>query len=638
MAESTNNYIGRAKIVMGRTFNKFEYINISQGFGGHNSFEISFAPNMLSSEGSGDKIELKRWAEEFMGKQITIELMQGLKDDKSNTVIPVTSQNIIFKGIVTTIKMNKYIGNNGSILVGGSGPTMLLTAGATTRTFTEKKLSVVIDNVLSPFAGLIKNDIKLSNDPILLYITQYEEDNFHFLQRLAEIHGEWMFYDGQTLIFGKPILKNNIVELSLGTNVFNFDYRLRVIPLNLEAQCYNYEKNQVFASSTDSESIKGFEGYNELIYNKSEALYKDKLIELGFQNATSESDLKKDVKHKKHERSNLFAKLSATTTDMNVVVGRLVKLKEPIDIKDPTTGSVKKDEVSYGTFLVTKVNHSLDTRGIYRNTFEAIPHDKDLPPVDYNIISPQAKIQPAIVMKVDDEKGMGRVKVQFPWQKADNEMTPWVRVVNPMASKDQGMYFIPEIDEVVFVDFEFGNPDIPFVTGSMYHGQAKPGGNLFTPDNHLKGIITRGQNHIIIDDTEGKEKILIYNKDKKNKIELSLDGTHISIKSDGDININAGGDIKMKAKNIMMEAEKDWKVKADHAVIETQTGDIELIAGKDLNVSGVNATIAVMAEMKISGTIVEIEADVSAKFKASATLDIDGGAMATLKGAMVMIN
>ena len=564
----------------------------------------------------------KKWAEEFMGKQITIELMQGLKDNKSNTVIPVTSQNIIFKGIVTTIKMNKYIGNNGSILVGGSGPTMLLTAGATTRTFTEKNLSVVIDNVLSPFAGLIKNDIKLSNDPILPYITQYEEDNFHFLQRLAEIHGEWMFYDGETLIFGKPILKNNIVELSLGTNVFNFDYRLRVIPLNLEAQCYNYEENQVFASSTDSESIKGFEGYNELIYNKSEALYKDKLIELGFQNATSESDLKKDVKHKKHERSNLFAKLSATTTDMNVVVGRLVKLKEPIDIKDPTTGSVKKDEVSYGTFLVTKVNHSLDTRGIYRNTFEAIPHDNDLPPVDYNIISPQAKIQPAIVMKVDDEKGMGRVKVQFPWQKADNEMTPWVRVVNPMASKEKGMYFIPEVDEMVFVDFEFGNPDVPFVTGSMYHGDAKPGG-LFTENNNIKGIITKGGNHILIDDTDGKEKIRIFNKDSKNEIELSLDGgSHIRAKSNGTIFLEAAKGIQLKAPKIKMDASDEWDVKAGKTQIKNDTS-MEVSAG---------------TEVKVEGLTVDVNAQTTGSFKASAQLELDGGGMAVLKGGMVMIN
>lgn len=210
-------------------------------------------------------------------------------------------------------------------------------------------------------------------------------------------------------------------------------------------------------------------------------------------------------------------------------------------------------------------------------------------------------------MQVDDKDSMGRVKVQFPWQKNDNEITPWIRVVHPMAARDRGMYFIPEIDEVVFVDFEFGNPDVPFVTGSMYHGQAKPG-DLFEAKNNIKGIITKGGNHIIIDDTDGKEKIKIYNRESKNEIELSIDGeASIKAKSNGTIYLEAAKGIEMKAPKITMEADNEVDINAGNSV-------------------------------KVEGMTVDVNAQASGSFKTSAQLELNGGSMAVLKAAMVMIN
>lgn len=38
----------------------------------------------------------------------------------------------------------------------------------------------------------------------LEYECQYEETNFRFIQRLARQYQEWLYYDGQNLVFGKP--------------------------------------------------------------------------------------------------------------------------------------------------------------------------------------------------------------------------------------------------------------------------------------------------------------------------------------------------------------------------------------------------------------------------------------------------
>ncbi len=620
MPASTTTFKPTIEISIAKvTIQKVNYLRVNQRFEGHHSFEISVAPSMLV----GQSDRLQNLAETLVGEPVYISLSQTREG--------AASQKMVFLGTLSSISLIKGQSQSTNYLLSGTGLTTFLEIGKNTRSFTDQTLSDIVKNVTDGC-----NCSPTYTQPIP-YVTQYEEDNFHFLQRLAENYGEWMFYNGEELIFGKPSRSNPPVALAYGVNLFDMDYRLRTVPMNMKAQYYNYEESKLYIAPASAEAVSGLQTYDKMMYDKSENLFKDDLVELGFQGYKSESDLKRMVKLKKGERSNSLAVLSGSTPEMEIKVGGLIKVKEDIyAVTDSKQGSTRQDTIDYGTFVVTSINHSL-SGGIYRNFFEAIPHDTDFPPVDYRIIAPQAKPQVATIADIDDPMKLGRVKVHFTWhQNHAVPNTPWVRVLNTM-SQDSSSYFIPELKSLVMVDFEFGNPDLPFVVGAAYHHNNKPE-ELFTPDNHLKGIITRGKNHIIIDDTEGKEKILIYNKDKKNKIELSLDGTHISIKSEGNINIDAGGDISMSASNIKMNAKTDWKVKADHAVIETQAGDIELIAGKDLNVSGVNATIVAIAEMKISGTIVEIEADVSAKFKASATLDIDGGAMATLKGAMVMIN
>ena len=621
MPVSTTTFTPTIEIAIAKvTIQSVNYLRINQRFEGHHSFEISVSPSMLV----GQSNQLRSLAETLVGEPVSISISQTREG--------AASQKMVFLGTLSSISLVKGQSQTTNYLLSGSGLTTFLETGKTTRSFTNQTLSDIVKNVTG---GCSCSPTYTQPIP---YVTQYEEDNFHFLQRLAENYGEWMFYNGEELIYGKPSRSNPPVELAYGVNLFDMDYRLRTVPMNMKAQYYNYEESKLYVAPASAESVSGLQTYDKMVYDKSEKLFKDELVELGFQGYKSESDLKRMVKLKKGERSNSLAVLSGSTPEMEIKVGGLIKVKEDIyAVIDSKQGATKQDTVDYGTFVVTSINHSL-SGGIYRNYFEAIPHDTDFPPVDYRIIAPQAKPQVATIADTDDPMKLGRVKVHFTWhQNHTVPNTPWVRVLNTM-SANSSSYFIPELKSVVMVDFEFGNPDLPFVIGAAYHHNNKPE-ELFTPDNHLKGIITRGKNHIIIDDTEGKEKISIYNKDKKNKIELSLDGTHISIKSEGDINIEAGGDIKMKAKNIMMEAEKDWKVKADHAVIETQTGDIELIAGNNLSVSAmVDATMVAMSKMAISGITMELEASATAKFTASATLDIDGGGIATLKGGMVMIN
>lgn len=603
---STTQLIASVEItVNGLVIKRISSISLTQPFDNHHSFEISLTPDMLPVKSV--KVDIKALAEKVVGEAVVIILKQGQRQEDGSMA---DKQTLTFNGFVSSIRLSKGSSTSNTIIISGVSPTAMLSAGRTTRTFTDLSLKKIVDKVLNPF-GALANTVSPTYDSPIHYITQYEEDNFHFLQRLAEDYGEWMYYNGQKLIFGKKGReKSTEVALKHGENIFDMQYSLRVAPLNFNGFYYDYFTNETFQAPSAGESVAGLGTYAEVGLGKSNKLFKDELIEIGYQDFREDSSLKKAIRLKKSEQTNKLAVLTGRTPEMEIILGDTIKVTDTFINADK-----EKEVIDYGSFTVTHLSHYLDSRGVYQCNFEALPNDTDFAPVDYRIIQPNAEPQAALVIKVDDKHKMGRVKVQFPWQKADNEMTPWIRVVNPMASQEKGMYFIPEINETVFVDFEFGNPDIPFVTGSMYHGHAKPGA-LFSPENNIKGIITRGGNHIIIDDTEGKEKIRIYNKENQNEIELSLDGDNsIKVKSNGTIFLEAAKSIELKAPKIKIDASDKLDVKA---------GKTQIANDQDMQIS--------------AGSDVKISAQASGSFKASAQLDLEGGGKAVLKGGVVMIN
>src|SRR5437868_3604561 len=72
-----------------------------------------------------------------------------------------------------------------------------------------------------------------------------------------------------------------------------------------------------------------------------------------------------------------------------------------------------------------------------------------------------------------DPDGLGRVKVKFPWL-SNEEESFWARVAAPMAGKERGFYFLPEVEDEVLVAFEQGDVRFPYVVGSLWNGKDAP--------------------------------------------------------------------------------------------------------------------------------------------------------------------
>ena len=79
----------------------------------------------------------------------------------------------------------------------------------------------------------------------------------------------------------------------------------------------------------------------------------------------------------------------------------------------------------------------------------------------------------AIVKSLNDPDGQGRIELQFPWL-SDSLRSSWAPVAAPLAGKQRGVFFMPEIDDEVLVAFEHGSFDHPYIVGYLWNGVDMP--------------------------------------------------------------------------------------------------------------------------------------------------------------------
>jgi len=201
------------------------------------------------------------------------------------------------------------------------------------------------------------------------------------------------------------------------------------------------------------------------------------------------------------------------------------------------------------------------------------------------------------VIDNNDPEGWGRVRVQFIWQEKHQTKTPWIRVVQPHAGGGKGFYFIPEIGEEVWVDFEDQNAERPFVVGSNYNG--KEFSKYHTSGNDKKVIHTRSGTKIILNDAEGS----VFIEDPSGNTYLMDGQGNISVSAPKDITFKAGGDINLNAnKNIFSTASLNIVSNAGVNMVD--------IAGKDISQS---ASGDIREDSNVRGEISKNERSIQAK-------------------------
>ena len=394
-----------------------------------------------------------------------------------------------FSGIITRIYCKRQTGGGyGTLYISGNAPSILLDQGKACHSYENKTLKEIITLVSEGYdnSAQVDSSAGVNTTRALPYTVQYNESDYDFICRLANLYGEYFYYDGSKLIFGNKLQET--IDLGENLNLIDEDFTLEMKPQDFEYINYAIDRAEVYRKDAESACCE----------------YKNNPIQTDAKNTSKK--LFKKTPQKYHSATSL----EQSDIDLEEVVRQERDLRE-LSLK--VTGRSRDPRLRMNTFAcLTDINaRAMETYRVikishyhsgmnYENSFEAIPMMRT--PADYNAEAfPKAEQQPAIVKDNNDPQGMGRVRVQFFWQKGD-ELSPWIRMIQPYAGNGKGFYFIPEIGEEVMVDFENGNAERPFVLGAHYNGATKSG---YKPTT--KAIHTQSGTKILLNDEDGSIKI-----------------------------------------------------------------------------------------------------------------------------------
>lgn len=529
-------------------------VRINQKVGSHDEFEITCPTEALEGYGAYPLAVSRK----YLGKSITIELKQ------------FGSSAQLYTGIISSIRHRKFDGFEGHIIISGHSPTILLENGQDCQSYENRTLKEIIEAAVSEYP---QDVIKMNAIPALkeklLYTVQYKETDFDFLNRMAVRYGEWFYYNGQQLVFGPA--DGRIIELVEEQDLYEFELKIQIVPQKFSYTGYSDKYAEQYTVKSDSENvpdpINPFQNHaikaSEDIYGKVPQAYVNQYLDRG------DSDLRDLVKRQKEKRQNTVF-VEGRSNNPNLRLGDRAKITAYM----PDNRTFGNGGVPIETYKIIEIHHHHDGLDGYYNTFVGIPY-RNVPSHSDEQAVPLSEEQSAVVADNNDPKGMGRIRVQFAWQKQRNEKTPWTRIIQQHSGGGKGSYFIPELGEEVLVGFEGGNAEKPVVLGMHYNGQETSG--YHTAGNDQKVIQTRSGTKIIMNDAAGS----IFIEDPSGNTWLMDGAGNISVNAPKNFSVTAG-------ENINMSAGKNISVSAGDNISNAANENIISVAGTDIiqNASG----------------------------------------------------
>ena len=297
--------------------------------------------------------------------------------------------------------------------------------------------------------------------------------------------------------------------------------------------------------------------------------------------------------------------------------------------------------------------------GSYSNFFEAIDSTKTWRPH----IATHERLARGPVLGVIDDDGStatGHIKVddQFrvpvkisnarDYKKQGLPRFVWLAVQQQWAHGSHGAQFLPRIGTRVIVDFLYGNPDLPFIAGTIYTpSQHYPFDPRKTPTQSGWRSITDGNGKIVqefrFEDKPGKEEIYLYTgRDYRRIVDQDDWGTvkrdqTLAVERDQKLTVTRDRTVKIDGKHTTDVKKTRTITVVDKNTLESKK-EIEIIVGP----CSIKLT---MSGIQIKAPKIEISADAKLDMKAGgqATLkapmtQVTGDATLILKGGVVLIN
>ena len=514
----------------GKRLHSFKSLRLHQPINDHHRFELSLDLDSVSER----YVEGFKDGTEWLGKR----LLAYERSDGSP----------LFLGVVARVSARKDSLDGGRLCVSGFSTTYLLENGENCHSWLDWTLADIVGELCEK-AGVKLLANPENRDPVG-YVCQYNESDFDFIRRLAWKYKEWLYYDGTRLVFGKPELPD-AVGLEFERNLISFETGVQTLARPAKVFSYVSKDDHGMAEPTPDKP-SGLDELGHKAFRASMELFREPALQYAHSRVHHMKEMELYVKKKQEAETAESHYVECSTKGVWLSVGSVVKLSCSFGKR---IGSVAN--ASMGEFLVIDVTHDVGDDRFYGNSFRAIPSvARSLPVRDVG--RSVAETQVARVIGNADPDGKGRVQVQMNWQ-TGNMRTGWIRVMTPDGGgsenvpTNRGFVFIPEVGDHVLVGFRHGDPNRPYIMGSLFNGRTGVGGFA---ENHLKSIRTRSGHVIELDDAPSSLGITI--KDNKgNSVHIDSAEDSIVVNAEKDITFNAAETFTVNAKNMKLNVEEN---------------------------------------------------------------------------------
>lgn len=566
----------------------FVQLMLKQSINEHHYFEITLDIQAIEVYG----VEIPEASKDWVGKKVIM--------DFSGT---------IFVGVATMVGLHRSGGTHGNIKVTGYSSTFLLESDHTCASWCNKSLSDIVKE-LTDKAG-VQALVNPETKSKLEYECQYEETNFRFIQRLARQYQEWLYYDGQNLVFGKP-QAGSTTKLTYGEELSVLDVCSQTLARPIKGSSYHSVNDQTY-NGQSPDTAAGQNTLGQAAFDSSLALFTAPAVQRAEPRITNKGELDAYFQRKQQSDGAASSFITGESDCRILTVGSIIDVHTAIH-----TGIGIHVKNSIGTYIITEITHIAGMGDSYQNYFTALPSSiPTLPCPDVPL--PVAHTQQAVVVSNEDPKKLGRVQVKMNWQTGPMQ-TSWIRVLTPDAgtsdkvATNRGFVFIPEKGDQVMVAFRYDDPNRPFVLGSLFHGKSGTGGGS---SNKTKSLTTRSGCTITLDDEKGSVTI------------ADPTGSTIILNGDNTITIDAKDKITIHSKELEILADEKIRIEAD--------SEVEVL-GKTSTFEG-KSEAKIKSDTSIKEEAATIDIKASATLKATgATVDVDGSAMTNIKGGLLNFN
>ncbi len=589
----------------------------------------------------------------------------------------------------------------------------LLNLNVQTRVFQKKNVPTIVKEVLDE-AGLnnyYSMDVNDGSYPEHEYVVQYQESDLNFISRLMEENGIWYFFNETPFvdeeIEGTP--ENEALEITDKAARFEFipqsDILYRAVSGLTERE-----------DEEDKESINSLRQSRQVI--PKEVLLKNFNYRTPESAVSSTRQIKEGDAGSVYEYGGLYDDSSESDRLAQVAAGRIACRQIMFDGSGncPAFRAGRRYELAEhfrddfnAPYVVTQVLHNgahtltndsahLST---YTNTFTCIPSSladifrperKAVVPRINGVMTALIEAEGSDYAAIDEQ---GRYKVRMPFDNSGSgnyKGSKFMRLAQAYSGANYGMHFPShEGSEMIFGCID-GDPSRPLGLGTV------PNANTISPvtsSNKEQSVLrTAGNNEMVMDDTDGKQKIrfttngkhtaemddenkrmylqttdgnqlLMDDKEKKcswngedhnitmdyggKKIVISSAGGHVVSIDDGGkkitIQSNGGNVIEMddNSKKITMSdgnGKGTVELDGNKGITLDTMGKITLNATQDVEIKGMNIKMSANSalegkatgDVKLSGMNVNAKANMNFAAEGNMNADMKGSLGASVSG------